>query len=128
MVGSVSGFSASFTPPVTGKSEADRKAKSDLVVAEFMAEVKKTPIERIKETIHKKYGLTNDKVASLSKEQLAAIEQEIQIAIQCAFGGSGGDTATVGAAQPGAMQPGAADTGTKATGATASGTHANVLA
>ena len=128
MVTSVSGFSGAFATPVTVNPTSDRKAKSDQVVAEFMTEVKKTPIERIKEAIHKKYGLTDDKVASLSKEQQAAIQQEIQDAIQRAFGGSEGDDATASAALPGAAQSGAAATGTKSAGATAPGARANVLA
>ncbi|HAJ90083.1 MAG TPA: hypothetical protein DCM27_03585 [Rhodospirillaceae bacterium] len=65
----------------TGTYSSATKTVSD-PVSEFLAYQKKTPQEKIVDSILKKYGLTKEDLAHLSPEDLKKIQDEIKSTIE----------------------------------------------
>jgi len=67
---------ASGTVTMDG-TEDPAKARHDAVVSEFTDLAGKTPAERIRDSILKSLGITEDELASMPPEQREAIEKQI---------------------------------------------------
>ncbi|RDJ14376.1 hypothetical protein [Rhizobium grahamii] len=67
---------ASATVTMDG-AEDPAKARRDAVVSEFTDLANKTPAERIRDSILKSLGITEDELASMPPEQREAIEKQI---------------------------------------------------
>ncbi|MBB3539814.1 MULTISPECIES: hypothetical protein [unclassified Rhizobium] len=67
---------ASGTVTMDG-TEDPAKARHDAVVSEFTDLANKTPAERIRDSILKSLGITEDELASMPPEQREAIEKQI---------------------------------------------------
>ncbi|EPE98958.1 hypothetical protein [Rhizobium grahamii] len=67
---------ASATVTMDG-TEDPAKARHDAVVSEFTDLANKTPAERIRDSILKSLGITEDELASMPPEQREAIEKQI---------------------------------------------------
>ena len=60
----------------------DKMKEAKDIVADFSKEAKKTPIDRIRESVLKKHGLTQEQLDQLPPEQQSAIRQEIAEAMK----------------------------------------------
>lgn len=79
---------ATVTGLVTFRAERSAAAiRSDEIAREFQSEVKKDPIERLRETILKRHGLSQAQFDSLPAEKKASILREIDEAIRRATKG-----------------------------------------
>ena len=86
------------TPFSQGKSFALRSSepsKSEDVIAEFRKEARKTPMERLRDTILKRHNLSQEQFEALDPELKSAIQREIEEAMQRPLkGGKDGRAAT----------------------------------
>jgi hypothetical protein len=89
------GFGATKKPAARAFVSAEAPSRADQVIAEFRKEARKTPMERIRDTILKKHNLTPEQFDALQPELKAAIQREIEEAMKRAIkGGENGAAAT----------------------------------
>lgn len=82
-------FSAHSDDSISSNSpEAIKKTKKDYS-AEFLAYMKKTPAQRLREDILKKLGLTESDLESMPPDKRAAVEQQIAEEIKRSLAGNG---------------------------------------
>ena len=92
--GVTSGAFKSFT---SGKASSATERRSETnAVEEFRKEANKTPADRIKESILKKYNLSQEAFESLPPEQQAGIMREIEQAMRRALKAGEGGNGTAG--------------------------------
>lgn len=65
----------------TSGTMAEPLTKQSPAVSEFLAEVQKTPAERIQEAVLKQMGVTPEEYAEMSGEEKSAIDEAIKDAI-----------------------------------------------
>lgn len=84
MINNISQFAnivATTKLSVTSGTLAQPLTKQSPAVSEFLAEVQKTPAERIQEAVLKQLGLTPEEYAGMSGEEKAAVDEAIKDAI-----------------------------------------------
>ncbi|KRB50432.1 hypothetical protein ASE04_16205 [Rhizobium sp. Root708] len=67
---------ASGTTTMDGTEDAS-KARHDAVISEFTELADKTPAERIRDSVLKSLGITEDELASMPPEERAAVDKQI---------------------------------------------------
>lgn len=73
--------SQTTSPPTLGNKQAKPSADKN-AVEEFLAYQKKTPQEKIRESILQKLGLTEDSLKNMSTDARKKIEDEIKVEIE----------------------------------------------
>lgn len=81
-----------------GKPAAELNGTStfDQVVSDFLKEARKTPMERLRESILKSHHLSEKQFDALPKEEKAAILREIADAVKRSMKGAANGTAATG--------------------------------
>lgn len=71
-------------------------AGTDSAVNAFLAEAKKSPMERVKEAILKKHGITEEQFEKLPAEKQTQIQREIEETMKRKMKGAKSDATTTG--------------------------------
>jgi hypothetical protein len=87
--------STDATAGATGSTGASFTPKGESVVQQFMDYAKESPMERMRDSILKSMGLTEDDLKKMSPEQQKAVEQKIEQMIKQQLQKNAGQTGQV---------------------------------
>jgi hypothetical protein len=90
-LGAATGFSSARSSSAADDLDAAKK-----IAADFTKEARKTPMERVRDSILKSHNMSPEQFDKLPADQKAGIEREIQEAIKRAMKAPAGGTAAVG--------------------------------